>query len=102
MQGSTNAVIATGGSGGNAKTYGVDFAYDYAKDILNNSVTTADKTLLNVLDVSGVPAKLAGSWEYKPADLREYLQNILTCDNVAAWKILARIKTGVQVLNKTA
>lgn len=91
MLGNTNAVISSGGGG---NVYGVEFGCDYVKNLLDNSVNHADKSLLNTLGVGGTPKKLTGQWEYKPGDLCEYLQNILIPANMAACKILRKIKTG--------
>lgn len=95
MLGKTNSVlVVSGGGGDNMQNYSVDFAYDYTKDLLDSSVNISNKKLLNILNISGNSSPLSGIWEYKPASLREYLQNILTCDNISACKILNKIISG--------
>lgn len=96
MLGKTNATTSSGGGGGGSnKTYGVKLAYEYMQDLLDNSVMKADAVCLDVLDRGGSPARLSGSWTYKPANLSEYMQDVLTGDNMAACLILNRVIDGM-------
>ena len=108
MLGKTNATTSSGGGGGGSnKTYGVKLAYEYMQDLLDNSVMKADAVCLDVLDRGGNPARLSGSWTYKPADFSELNALIAECEKLneedytsESWNAFSEVLTvaiGVQV-----
>ncbi len=100
MLGRTNATTSSGGGGSGDKIYGIKLAYEYMQSLLDNSVKKTDAICLNVLSRGGNPVGLFGNWTYKPADLSEYMQDILTGDNVAASLVLSKVIGGISVRDK--
>ena len=85
------STISSGGDIDNINVYTSFLVEEVERELYYSSLTRAGLKIVDILGDNSTLTPLRSTWSYKPANLAEYYQEILTCDLLYAEQKLTEI-----------